>query len=106
MPQRRTARSESLSIRCTERLSVADAVAAVGSRGDSCGSVPAELVSGLCETELIRGRGRWTESDGVACATLKWVDWLNHRRLLEPIGSIPPTEVQPAGARSPSRRSP
>jgi len=83
-----------LSIRYTERLADAGAVASVGSRGDSFDNALAESVIGLYKTELIRRRGPWQGLDQVEYATLEWVDWWNHRRLLEPIGMIPPAEKE------------
>jgi putative transposase len=83
-----------LSIRYTERLAEAGAVASVGSRGDSFDNALAETIIGLDKTELIRRRGPWKGLDEVEYATLEWVDWFNHRRLLEPIGHIPPAEFE------------
>jgi putative transposase len=83
-----------LSIRYTERLAEAGAVTSVGSRGDSYDNALAETIIGLYKTELIRKRGPWKNLDDVEYATLEWVDWFNHRRLLEPIGYIPPAELE------------
>jgi len=83
-----------LSIRYTERLADTGAVASVGSRGDSYDNALAESVIGLYKTELIRRRGPWPGLDQVEYATLEWVDWWNHRRLLQPIGMIPPAEKE------------
>jgi putative transposase len=88
--------SQYLSIRYTERLAEAGAVASVGSRGDSFDNALAETIIGLYKTELIRRRGPWKGIDEVEYATLEWVDWFNHRRLLEPIGHIPPAEFEAA----------
>ena len=66
----------------------------VGSRGDSFDNALAETVIGLYKTELIRRRGPWKGIDEVEYATLEWVDWFNHRRLLEPIGHLPPAEFE------------
>jgi putative transposase len=88
--------SQYLSIRYTERLAEAGAVASVGSRGDSFDNALAETIIGLYKTELIRRRGPWKGLDEVEYATLEWVDWFNHRRLLEPIGHIPPAEFEAA----------
>jgi putative transposase len=85
-----------LSIRYTERLAEAGAVTSVGSRGDSYDNALAETMIGLYKTELIRRRGPWKGIDDVEYATLEWVDWFNHRRLLEPIGYIPPAEFEAA----------
>jgi putative transposase len=88
--------SQYLSIRYTERLAEAGAVTSVGSRGDSYDNALAETVIGLYKTELIRRRGPWKGLDEVEYATLEWVDWFNHRRLLEPIGYVPPAEFEAA----------
>jgi putative transposase len=85
-----------LSIRYTERLGEAGAVTSVGSRGDSFDNALAETIIGLYKTELIRRRGPWKGLDEVEYATLEWVDWFNHRRLLEPIGHVPPAEFEAA----------
>jgi len=88
--------SQYLSIRYTERLAEAGAVTSVGSRGDSYDNAMAETIIGLYKTELIRRRGPWKDLDQVEYATLEWVDWFNHRRLLEPIGYVPPAEFEAA----------
>ncbi len=66
----------------------------VGSVGDSYDNALAETVIGLFKTEVIRRRGPWHNAEAVEFATLEWVDWFNHRRLLEPIGNIPPAEAE------------
>ena len=83
-----------LAIRYTERLADAGAVASVGSRGDSFDNALAETIIGLYKTELIRRRGPWKGIDDLEYTTLEWVDWFNHRRLLEPIGYIPPVDLE------------
>jgi putative transposase len=88
--------SQYLSIRYTERLAEAGAVTSVGSRGDSYDNALAETIIGLYKTELVRQRGPWRGLDEVEYATLEWVDWFNHRRLLEPIGYVPPAEFEAA----------
>jgi putative transposase len=88
--------SQYLSIRYTERLAEAGAVTSVGSRGDSYDNALAETIIGLYKTELVRRRGPWRGIDDVEYATLEWVDWFNHRRLLEPIGYVPPAEFEAA----------
>jgi putative transposase len=88
--------SQYLAIRYTERLAEAGAVTSVGSRGDSFDNALAETIIGLYKTELVRRRGPWKGLDEVEYATLEWVDWFNHRRLLEPIGDIPPAEFEAA----------
>lgn len=88
--------SQYLSIRYTERLAEANIEASVGSVGDSYDNALAETINGLYKTEVIRHRGPWRTIDEVEFATLEWVDWFNHRRLLEPIGNIPPAEFEMA----------
>ena len=83
-----------LSIRYTERLAEAGIDASVGSVGDSYDNALAETINGLYKTEVIRHKGPWRSIDDVEYATLAWVDWFNHRRLLEPIGNIPPAEYE------------
>ena len=88
--------SQYLSIRYPERLAEAGAVTSVGSRGDSYDNALVETIIGLYKTELIRRRGPWNGLDQVEYATLEWADWFNHRRLLEPIGHVPPAEFEAA----------
>jgi len=83
-----------LSIRYTERLADAGIELSVGSRGDAYDNALAETVIGLFKTEVIRRRGPWRSLEAVEFATLEWVDWFNHRRLLEPIGYLPPAEYE------------
>jgi putative transposase len=83
-----------LSIRYTERLADAGAVASVGSRGDSYDNALAESTIGLYKTELIHGRGPWNGIEDVEWATLTYIDWFNNRRLHGEIGMIPPTEFE------------
>ena len=83
-----------LSIRYSERLAEAGIIASVGSVGDSYDNAMAETINGLYKTEVIRKRGPWRNVDEVEYATLEWVDWFNNRRLLEPIGDIPPAEYE------------
>ena len=86
--------SQYLSIRYSMRLAEAGISPSVGSVGDSYDNALAESVIGLYKTELIRQRGPWKDRDQVEYATLEYVDWFNHRRLLEPIGHIPPAEKE------------
>ena len=86
--------SQYLSIRYTERLAEADMDASVGSVGDSYDNALAETINGLYKTEVIRRRGPWKNMEEVEYATLEWVDWFNNRRLLEPIGDVPPAEYE------------
>jgi putative transposase len=83
-----------LSIRYTERLAEAGLESSVGSKGDSYDNALAETINGLYKTEVIHKRGPWRTVDEVEHATLEWVDWFNNRRLLEPIGNIPPAELE------------
>jgi putative transposase len=83
-----------LSIRYTERLATEGAITSVGSRGDSYDNAMAESIIGLYKAELITARGPWRSIEDVELATLTWVHWWNTRRLLEPIGDIPPIEYE------------
>ncbi len=85
-----------LSIRYTERLADAGIEPSVGSKGDSYDNALAESVIGLFKTEVIRRQGPWRGLDDVEIATLQWVWWFNHHRLLESIGYIPPVEYEQA----------
>ena len=86
--------SQYLSIKYTERLAEAGIEPSVGSVGDSYDNALAETINGLYKAEVIHRRGPWRSFEAVEFATLEWVDWFNHRRLLEPIGSIPPAEAE------------
>ncbi len=88
--------SQYVSIRYTERLTEAGIEPSVGSVGDSYDNALAETVIGLFKTEVIHRRGPWRSFEAVEFATLEWVDWFNNRRLLEPIGNIPPAEAEEA----------
>ncbi len=83
-----------LSIRYTERLAEAGIESSVGSVGDSYDNALAETVIGLYKTEVIHRGSPWRHAEQVEFATLTWVDWFNNRRLLEPIGHIPPAEYE------------
>jgi putative transposase len=86
--------SQYVSIRYTERLAEAGIEPSVGSRGDSYDNALAETINGLYKTELIHRRGPWKTRESVELATLEWVHWFNHIRLLEPIGYVPPAEAE------------
>jgi len=86
--------SQYLSIRYTERVAEFGGVQSVGSRGDSYDNALAESVIGLFKTELIYNKGPWGGLDDVEFGSLEWVDWWNNRRLLEPIGMVPPAEAE------------
>lgn len=83
-----------LSMRYTDRLADAGIAPSVGSRGDAFDNALAESVIGLFKTEVIQRLGPWRNLEGVEFATLTWVDWFNTRRLLEPIGYVPPAEYE------------
>lgn len=86
--------SQYVSIRYTERLAEAGIEPSVGSVGDAYDNALAETINGLYKTEVIRRRSSWKTMEEVEMETLKWVDWFNNRRLLEPIGNIPPAEAE------------
>jgi transposase InsO family protein len=86
--------SQYVSIRYTERLAEAGIEPSVGSRGDSYDNPLAETINGLYKAELIHRRAPWKTKAAVELATLEWVSWFNHQRLLEPIGYIPPAEAE------------
>ena len=83
-------------IRCSDRLIEAGVEASVGSVGDAYDNAMAETVNGLYKTELIHKRGTWRSLEAVEYATLEWVHWFNNIRLLEPIGYVPPAELENA----------
>ncbi|HEX4174146.1 MAG TPA: IS3 family transposase [Acetobacteraceae bacterium] len=83
-----------VSIRYSERLLVAGIEPSVGSVGDSYDNALAETINGLLNAEVIHRRGPWRSAEAVEFAALEWVDWFNNRRLLEPIGNIPPAEAE------------
>jgi len=86
--------SQYVSIKYTERLVEAGVEPSVGSVGDSYDNALAETINGLYKAEVIHRRGPWRSFEAVEFATLEWVNWFNHRRLLEPIGNIPPAEAE------------
>jgi putative transposase len=86
--------SQYVSIKYTERLAEAGIEPSVGSVGDSYDNALAETINGLYKAEVIHRRGPWRSYEAVEFATLEWVDWFNNRRLLEPIGNIPPAEAE------------
>jgi len=86
--------SQYVSIKYTERLAEAGIEPSVGSVGDSYDNALAETINGLYKAEVIHRRGPWRSFEAVEFATLEWVDWFNHRRLLESIGNIPPAEAE------------
>ena len=83
-----------VSIRYSERLAQAGIEPSVGSVGDSYDNALAETINGLYKAELIHRRGPWKTRQAVELATLEWVSWFNHHRLLGPIGYIPPAEAE------------
>jgi transposase InsO family protein len=84
-----------VSIRYTERLADAGIEPSVGSVGDSYDNALAETINGLYKAEVIH-RQSWKNREAVELATLEWVDWFNHKRLLSSIGNIPPAEAEAA----------
>jgi putative transposase len=86
--------SQYVSIRYSERLAEAGVEPSVGSRGDSYDNALAETINGLYKAELIHRRAPWKTKESLELATLEWVSWFNHHRLLEPIGYIPPAEAE------------
>ena len=88
--------SQYLSIKYTERLADAGLEPSVGTVGDSYDNALAETIIGLFKAEVIHKMGPWKSADAVEWETLKWVDWFNNRRLLEPIGYITPAEAEEA----------
>ena len=86
--------SQYVSMKYTERLAEAGIEPSVGSVGDSYDNALAETINGLYKAEVIHRRGPWRNFEAVEFATLEWVDWFNNRRLLEPIGNIPPAEAE------------
>ncbi len=86
--------SQYVSIRYTERLAEAGIEPSVGSKGDSYDNALAETINGLYKAELIHRRSPWRTREAVEIATLEWVNWFNHHRLLEPIGYITPEEAE------------
>jgi len=86
--------SQYVSIKYTERLVEAGIEPSVGSVGDSYDNALAETINGLYKAEVIHRRAPWRSLEAVEYATLEWVDWFNNRRLLEPIGNIPPAEAE------------
>jgi putative transposase len=86
--------SQYLALRYTERLAEAAIEPSVGSVGDSYDNALAETINGLFKAEVIHRRGPWRSMEAVEFATLEWVDWFNRRRLLDPIGNVPPAEAE------------
>ena len=88
--------SQYLSIRYSERLAEAEVTPSVGSVGSSYDNAMAETINGLYKTEVIRKKGPWKNLEEVEAATLEWVSWFNTKRLLEPLGYMPPAEFETA----------
>ncbi len=86
--------SQYVSIRYSERLAEAGIEPSVGSKGDSYDNALAETINGLYKAELIHRRAPWKNREAVELATLEWVAWFNHHRLLGSIGYIPPAEAE------------
>jgi putative transposase len=83
-----------VSIKYTQRLAEAGIEPSVGSVGDSYDNALAETINGLYKAEVIHRCGPWRSFEAVEFATLEWVDWFNNRRLLAPIGNVPPAEAE------------
>jgi transposase InsO family protein len=91
-----------VSIKYTERLVEAGVEPSAGSvvsstpprASDSYDNALAETINGLYKAEIIHRSGPWRSLEAVKFATLEWVDWFNNRRLLQPIGNIPPAEAE------------
>ena len=81
-------------IKYSGRLAEAGVDPSVGSVGDRYDNALAETINGLYKAEAIHRRGPWRSFEAVEYATLEWVDWFNHQRLLGPIGNIPPAEAE------------
>jgi transposase InsO family protein len=86
--------SQYVSIRYSERLAEAGIAPSVGSKGDSYDNALAETINGLYKAELIHHRRPWKTRESVELATLEWVSWINHQRLMGPLGYIPPAEAE------------
>jgi len=86
--------SQYVSIRYSERLAEAGIAPSVGSKGDSYDNALAETINGLYKAEVIHRRGPWKTRESVEMATLEWVSWFNHQRLMGPLGYIPPAEAE------------
>ena len=83
-----------LSLKYTDRLKEAGIEPSVGSVGDSYDNALAETIIGLFKCEVTRRKGPWRSVEELELATCEWVDWFNHRRLLEPLGYVPPAEFE------------
>lgn len=88
--------SQYVSMRYSQRLAEAGIAPSVGSKGDSYDNAMAETINGLYKAEMIHRRTPWKTKEAVELATLEWVSWFNHHRLLEPIGNVPPAEFEAA----------
>ncbi|MDQ3781667.1 MAG: integrase core domain-containing protein, partial [Actinomycetota bacterium] len=86
--------SQYTSIRYTDRLAEAGALASIGSVGDSFDNALAESVVGLYKTECVRHEGPWRGVEDLELATLSWVHWFNETRLHGSIGHVPPIEFE------------
>jgi putative transposase len=91
---RSAARNTSVHSSYSERLAEAGIEPSVGSKGDSYDNALAETINGLYKAEVIHRRVMARHKESVELATLEWVSWFNHQRLLEPIGYIPPAEAE------------
>lgn len=83
-------------IRYADRLAECDAVASVGSKGDSYDNAMAEAFNSLYKAELVRNRGPWHSINDVEIATAEYIDWFNQRRLHGELQHVPPAEFETA----------
>ena len=97
--------SQYVSIRYSERLGEAGIEPSVGSRGDSYDNALAETINGLYKAEVAHRRGPWKTRESLELATLEWVHWFNHKRLLGSIGYVPPAEAEANYYRQLSQRA-
>ena len=97
--------SQYVSIRYSERLAEANIAPSVASKGDSYDNALAETIIGLYKAELIHRRGPWKTRESVELATLEWVSWFNHQRLMGPLGHIPPAEAEANYYEQPNRQT-
>ena len=87
-------RAQYTSVTLTERLRLEDIAASIGSVGDAYDNALAETINGLYKAEVIHRRGPWKTKQAVELATLEWVAWFNHHRLMAPLGYLPPAEFE------------
>ena len=86
--------SQYVSVAYTDRLNDAGVKPSVGTVGDSYDNALAETINGLYKTELVYNLGPWRSTQALELATLNWVHWYNHERLMGTIGYVPPAEYE------------